>query len=184
MLFRGARKRELGTHNHRRQLCEERGNCRRAQQLPTVVGSPLSRGRHRIIVAPRLSGTTAFRTKSRADQQKRQTPHDAQQPPQPQPPQPTPQPPTKPKPNKPRPTPTPTQPQPPQPQPLQPQPRHPKPTPTAPQPRKPPPPQPRQPPQPPPRAICVKPAVPVSLSKRWNVARLTSAISSSPRMMR
>lgn len=42
-------------------------------------------------------------------------------------------------------------------------------------------PQPRQPPQRPTQAVCCKPAVPLSLSNRWNVARLTSPISSSPR---
>src|SRR5262249_55761576 len=63
--------------------------------------------------------------------------------------------------------------QPPPPQPPQPQPRH------ARQPRHPR--QPRQPPQRQPQAICWKPALPpFSLSKRWKVARLTSAISSSP----
>lgn len=56
-------------------------------------------------------------------------------------------------------------PQPPQPQPRQPQPRQP---------------QPRQPPQRQPQAICWKPVPPFSLSNRWKVARLTSAISSSP----
>jgi hypothetical protein len=58
------------------------------------------------------------------------------------------------------------------------------PQPPQPQPRQPPqrqPPQPRQPPQRQPQAICWKPALPpFSLSKRWKVARLTSAISSSP----
>jgi hypothetical protein len=99
-------------------------------------------------------GTLFFRSPT-ADQQRRQTPHDKQQPPKPQPPQPP-------------------QPQPPQPQPLQPQPR----------PRHPPPlPQPWHPPQPL-RASCVKPPLPFSLSNRWNVARLTSAISSSPRTKR
>src|SRR5262249_20727213 len=63
--------------------------------------------------------------------------------------------------------------QPPPPQPPQPQPRQPR---QPPQPR-----QPRQPPQRQPQAICCAPAVPCSLSNRWNVARLTSAISSSPR---
>src|SRR5581483_6651017 len=58
-------------------------------------------------------------------------------------------------------------------QPAQPaQPRHPR------QPRHPP--QPRQPPQRQPHAICCAPAVPCSLSNRWKVERLTSAISSSP----
>jgi hypothetical protein len=43
--------------------------------------------------------------------------------------------------------------------------------------------QPRQPPQRQPQAICCTPVLPAfSLSKRWNVARLTSAISSSPRV--
>ena len=73
-------------------------------------------------------------------QQRRQTPHERQQPPQPA--------------------------QPAQPQPLQPQPRQPA--------------QPRQPPQRQPQAICCTPLLPFSLSKRWKVARLTSAISSSP----
>jgi hypothetical protein len=45
-------------------------------------------------------------------------------------------------------------------------------------------PQPRQPPQRPTQATCAKPAVPCSRSNRWNVARLTSAISSSPRTKR
>jgi hypothetical protein len=53
-------------------------------------------------------------------------------------------------------------PQPPQPQRRQPQPRQP------------------QPPQRQPQAICWKPVLPFSLSNRWKVARLTSAISSSP----
>jgi len=60
-------------------------------------------------------------------------------------------------------------PQPPQPQPRA-QPRQPR------QPR-----HPRQPPQRQPQAICWKPALPpFSLSNRWKVERLTSAISSSP----
>jgi hypothetical protein len=45
-------------------------------------------------------------------------------------------------------------------------------------------PQPRHPPQRPTQATCAKPAVPCSRSNRWNVARLTSAISSSPRTKR
>src|SRR5437868_15081967 len=59
-------------------------------------------------------------------------------------------------------------------QPPQPQPRQPR---QPPQPR-----QPRQPPQPQPLANCTPPRTsPVfSLSNRWNVAKLTSAISSSP----
>src|ERR1700742_2840542 len=45
--------------------------------------------------------------------------------------------------------------------------------------------QPRQPRQPPhPRASCTRPALSCSLSNRWNVARPTSAISSSPRTKR
>src|SRR5690242_18889601 len=56
------------------------------------------------------------------------------------------------------------------PQPTQRQPRQPR------QPRRP-----RESPQRQPQAICWKPALPpFSLSKRWKVARLTSAISSSP----
>jgi hypothetical protein len=39
--------------------------------------------------------------------------------------------------------------------------------------------QPLQPPQRQPQAICCTPLLPLSLSKRWKVARLTSAISSS-----
>ena len=76
--------------------------------------------------------------------------------------------------------PTPQPPQPPQPTPhrqaLHPaQPRQP------PHPRKPPPPHPRQPPHPPhPRASCTPLRAFSSSSKRWKVARLTSAISSSP----
>jgi hypothetical protein len=42
----------------------------------------------------------------------------------------------------------------------------------------------RQPPQRQPQATCCKPAVPCSLSNRWNVARLMSAISSSFRTRR
>src|SRR5262252_4609155 len=42
------------------------------------------------------------------------------------------------------------------------------------------PPQPRHPPQRQPQAICWAPAVLFSLSNRWKVERLTSAISSSP----
>jgi hypothetical protein len=45
-------------------------------------------------------------------------------------------------------------------------------------------PQPRKPAQRPTQATCWSPATPFSLSNRWNVARLTSAISSSPRTKR
>jgi outer membrane biosynthesis protein TonB len=89
----------------------------------------------RFIAAIILSRTdllsSADALKIASTQQRRQMPHDKQQPPKPQPPQPP-------------------QPQPPQPQPLQPQPR---PPPPPPQPRHPPPPpQPWHPPQPQPRA--------------------------------
>src|SRR6516165_5680435 len=155
---------------HRAQRPNGSAAEQRSELLPSH-GLPQGRGEDVLFECP---------ARRAADQQKRQTPHDAQQPPKPQPPQKTPQPPKK----------MPQPPQPPQPQPLQPQPRHPTPMPMAPHPRKPPqprkpphppPPQPWHPPQPQPRATCVKPAVPLSLSKRWNVARLTSAISSSPR---
>src|SRR6202012_4538846 len=53
------------------------------------------------------------------------------------------------------------------------------PTPPQPNPRQPQPRQP-QPPQRQPQAICWNPVPPFSLSNRWKVARLTSAISSSP----